>query len=663
MKEIKLSVCFVVKNEEKYLEKALKSVKNVASEIIVVDTGSTDQSVHIANKFTSKVYSIKWHDDFSKARNYALSKAKGEWILFLDGDECLDPQTAQNLLERIKEPDIEGYLIKVLNYYHAGKQIELAPDVIFRLFRNQKAYRFTGAIHEQICDNIIAAKPDAKIVIAEDICVIHYGYLPEEISAKNKAERNTSLLIKAVKKNPHNLLDRFHLGVEYFRVGDLENALQSFLMVLDKVDLRAVYVPKLMRYITKCHYLLGDFNAALQFINTVWIKYFSDNGDLYYLKGLICRELGRQNEAYTAFKTCLTVPPQPNYYANLYCQYKDKIYHQLGEVAEYFMDKETALEYYIKALKENSNSVLSLSRIISILKPRENPEYTIQALNSVFDLSDTGIQLDLGYYFFQERAYGLAVHYISLAGGKTLLKPEMHLMRGICYLRQGHFAPALEDLNSVKPSEGPYLGAQGNLFLFYWMHHLLQKSDECLNKIKEAGSNPVLVEILRLLQENQPGYLDDIPWDQQLIIGEVIEILKQLVELPDIEGFEMAWRSFESFFDVRPYKILGDMFYNCGRYDRAAEEYQQLHLQGNAADEIVYRLGKCLWYQKDLRQAETCYNQAIANGYTSPQVNWEIARLHQEIALQKLEEGLNKYPGNKEIASMIAKIKETLVEV
>ena len=369
MKQKHLSVCLVVKNEEKYLWRCLESIKNIAGEIIVVDTGSTDRTIEIAKQFTDRIFEIKWRDDFSKARNFALRKASCDWILFLDGDEELDSTGTVPLCELIAKSDCEGFLIKVINYHQAPDRVETAPDLVFRLFRNKKEYRYTGTIHEQIYDNIIAVNPLAKIEIADNISIIHYGYLPEEIAAKNKAARNMRLLLKAVRKNPHNLLNHFHLGVEYFRTNLLEKALEEFLFVAARGDLKAVYVPKLMSYITKCHYLLGDLKEALRFIDDVWIKTFKDHGDLYYLKGIIYRDLGRPAEAYSSFKKSLTVPPQPAHYANLYCQYRDKIYHQLGELCEYSMDKETALKYYVKAVEENPRSINSLTRIVSILNP------------------------------------------------------------------------------------------------------------------------------------------------------------------------------------------------------------------------------------------------------------------------------------------------------
>jgi len=663
LKNIKLSVCLVVKNEEKYLPRCLSSIKYVADEIILVDTGSTDRTVEIAREYTDRVFEIRWRDDFSKARNFALDKASGEWILVLDGDEELDSQCVNALRKKIRQDGTEGYLIKVLNYYEAGSGVEIAPDVVFRLFKNKKGYRYSGLIHEQICDNIITTNPNAKIEIAEDICIIHYGYLNEEITAKNKSGRNTRLLQKAVQKDPENLLNRFHLGVEYFRNNRLGDALCEFLFVFDKASKQAVYTPKLMRYITQCYYLLADFEGALNFIDNYWLKYSKDHGDLYYLKGMVCRSLGQNAEAYRAFKECLSVPPQPAHYANLYCQYKDKIYHQLGELAEYYTDYERALEYYIKALRENPRSIHSLARIIHILKPQENADYTITALNSVFDLSDPGIQLDLGHLFFQEQAYRLAIECFESAAAQVPVTAQAHLVKGLCLLRTKQYLPAIRELNLIPPGNDFYATAQGNLFLYYWLKRQNKKAAACLKNIKNAGANPTLAEVLEILHKGWRATPAELKSGEEAVYPIVSEILERLIELGELASFKDAWACFEGLFKTRPTKLLGDLYYKYKMYDKAEAEYRQLLGQNTADPEIFYRLGKTCWALGNLTGAEIFLRKALEQGYNQPKVNWEIARLYQDLAVKTLEEGLQKYPGNQEFLNLLEKIKANLIEV
>ncbi|MBU7008484.1 TPR domain-containing glycosyltransferase [Phosphitispora fastidiosa] len=663
MKSQTVSVCLVIENEEKHLERCLMSVKNVADEIIVADIGSTDSSLEIAGQYTDKVFEIRWQEDFSRVRNFALNKATSDWILILDGDEELDQQCITALKEKVSEGDSEGYLIKVLNYYQSGNRVEVSPDVVFRLFRNDKAYRFTGVIQEQICGNIIKANPQAKISIAEDICIVHYGYLAEEIIAKNKAARNTRLLENAVQKNPDDLLNRFHLGLEYFQAGQISRALGEFLYVLDKVNLQAIYAPKLMRHVAQCYYLLGDFEDCLNFIENIWMEHFHDQGDLYYLKGLVCRALDRHADAYNAFKLCLDVSAQPAYYANLYCQYKDRVYNQLGEIAEFFTDLETALEYYTSALRENPRALYSLERIVSILNPKDNPDYTVTALNSVFDLTDPGIQLNLGHIFFREEAYILAVKFFDSAMSQEPAPVEVPLVKGLCLMRLKQYQEALAELEKIPPGSSFYGIAQGNMFLCYWLRRHSRKSAECLKNLKAAGTNPGLAEVLDKLRKKRKVTTDELINSEQQVYRELHEIFERLVELGEFERFDEAWNCFAGLYEKPPAKLFGDLYFKYRYYEKAEREYR-IALEENITDtETLYRLGKTCWALNNLSEAEKYICAAVELGLNFPRVNRELAGLYQDLAVKTLEEGLAAYPGNQELSVLLKNIKENPIEV
>ena len=114
----KISQCMIVKNEEKNIEKALSWGKGVVSEQIVVDTGSTDRTVELAEKMGAKVYHFEWIDDFSAAKNFAISKAKYEWIALLDADEYFSEEDAKKLLFYIRQLNDSKYDIIATAWVH-----------------------------------------------------------------------------------------------------------------------------------------------------------------------------------------------------------------------------------------------------------------------------------------------------------------------------------------------------------------------------------------------------------------------------------------------------------------------------------------------------------------------------------------------------------------
>lgn len=143
----------IVKNEEKKLEEFLFSIRDFVDEIIVVDTGSTDNSKDIALKFTSKVYDFKWNDDFAAARNFSISKAKGDWILVLDPDEVIDEKDLVKIKKIIEkyDKDFLGYRLIQKTFYN-NKVISVRG--ICRLFRNDKRIKFIYPVHETVRESI-----------------------------------------------------------------------------------------------------------------------------------------------------------------------------------------------------------------------------------------------------------------------------------------------------------------------------------------------------------------------------------------------------------------------------------------------------------------------------------------------------------------------------
>lgn len=175
-----LSLCLIVKDEEETLTSFLNSVKDFVDEIIIVDTGSKDNSKEIAFRFTSKVYDFKWCDDFSTARNFSISKASGDWILVLDPDETIDKKDLIKIKEITsgkpinKNNNILGYRL-IQETYSDGKLISVRG--ICRLFKNNKNIKFIYPIHETVRESI--KELDGKIG-KTGIVIKHYPKLSED---------------------------------------------------------------------------------------------------------------------------------------------------------------------------------------------------------------------------------------------------------------------------------------------------------------------------------------------------------------------------------------------------------------------------------------------------------------------------------------------------
>ncbi len=207
-----LSLCMIVKNEEKLLPVCLNSVKDLVNEIVIVDTGSTDRTLEIAGSYDARVFSFNWVDDFSAARNESIKHAEGEWILYLDADERISPENARKIREVIKNPEIDAVNLVESIAQTNGNLIKKFKSDYTRLFRRTGTLGFTGRVHEQILPSII--KNGGK-VIKTDIEIEHFGFSDSGEKKTARMNRNLSLLLLEKEKSPEDPFVYYNLGGTY----------------------------------------------------------------------------------------------------------------------------------------------------------------------------------------------------------------------------------------------------------------------------------------------------------------------------------------------------------------------------------------------------------------------------------------------------------------
>jgi glycosyltransferase involved in cell wall biosynthesis len=204
----------IVKNAQGTLYRCLDSIRPIADEIIICDTGSTDHTVAIAREYTDQVHSIPWEDDFAAARNRSIEHASGDWILWLDADEYL--LGAENLAKYLRDNMYQGYVIR---QHHHALDAQFKPDVPVRLFRNHRGVRFFGCVHEHPETEL--NKGVTPAVILSDVHIVHDGYVTEAIRRK-RFLRNLPLLMKDRKLHPTRRLGLVFLQRDYIHLARYE---------------------------------------------------------------------------------------------------------------------------------------------------------------------------------------------------------------------------------------------------------------------------------------------------------------------------------------------------------------------------------------------------------------------------------------------------------
>ncbi|HET6163355.1 MAG TPA: glycosyltransferase [Planctomycetota bacterium] len=196
-----VSLCMIVRDGGASLRRCLASARPLADEIVVVDTGSRDDSVAVARSFGATVLERPWDDDFAAARNHGLAAARGRFVLLLDADEvleCPDPEGLRRLLGR---SDHVAWFVTI--HSDLGRGDDLESNVI-RLWRHAADVRFRYPIHEQVLPDLerVAAREGRRFALLADSTIRHSGYTPDAIERQGKVERNVRIFRKAVARHP-----------------------------------------------------------------------------------------------------------------------------------------------------------------------------------------------------------------------------------------------------------------------------------------------------------------------------------------------------------------------------------------------------------------------------------------------------------------------------
>ncbi|WP_020375377.1 tetratricopeptide repeat-containing glycosyltransferase family 2 protein [Sulfobacillus thermosulfidooxidans] len=264
---VSISAAMIVKNEAGTIADAVKQLLKAVDEVVVVDTGSEDDTVALAKEAGAKVFSYTWQDDFGAARNEALSHVQSDWVLFVDGDEVLEeedievPQIIAGLFNAQDPP----FIFRIVQVNHMGNTIEPNYDMS-RLFPTRFGLRWWGRIHEQVGPPeggvfaTIYNRPVARIRLH------HTGYQPDVMLQKQKLERNIALLRKTVEEDPQDVAAWGFLGREYYLIGQLEEAVRALYQAEGLAAANPNYgrVAEVRSYLTEALIKLDRLEEALQ---------------------------------------------------------------------------------------------------------------------------------------------------------------------------------------------------------------------------------------------------------------------------------------------------------------------------------------------------------------------------------------------------------------
>ncbi|HEX9048764.1 MAG TPA: glycosyltransferase, partial [Verrucomicrobiae bacterium] len=382
----RLSVCLIVKNEEKFLAQCLKSVRDLADQIVVVDTGSTDHTVEIAREFGAELHAFAWCDDFAAARNAALEHATGDWVLMLDADEELPAAQHARLRADMSSATTMAFRLPLVN---AGQENE-GRSFVPRLFRNLPGVFFTGRIHEQIFASLIERSKNWGLKTALGTAeLLHHGYAREMVRDRNKVERNLKLLRAAIEEAPADVNLVMNLGLELVRSGDVAAGVERYreAFALMSAQPPAAVVPELREVLltqfTSQLYKVRAHDEVVRVLNSPLAQRGGLTASLHFALGLAYFELKQFSEAAHQMRQCLKLRHQAcltpintdiNTAAPQHCLALSLA--KLGDVAG-------AEKAFLAALAETGHSETAKLDYAKFLRAQERPVDALHQLHEI----------------------------------------------------------------------------------------------------------------------------------------------------------------------------------------------------------------------------------------------------------------------------------------
>ncbi|HBV85549.1 MAG TPA: glycosyl transferase [Desulfosporosinus sp.] len=352
-----VSLCMIVKDEEDCLLAAIQSVRDVADELIVVDTGSIDHTPQLVLAAGAKLFHIEWTKDFAAARNFSLEQAASDWIIVLDADEVLEAIDPLSFDKLLNDSQVEGYFLRVLN--HLDSTTSASKDQVVRLFRNRIDYRFEGAIHEQVAPSILRVNNGSGLA-SVPLTIHHYGYLKDRQVSKEKFSRNSEIIRQELKRGPDNPFLLYCLGLEYYQQDSILEGLNHLTKALTRLSGNEGYFEDVLLNIALGYLRLEEASQLIDFLGKALTMY-PDQADLLYLRGLAYLQQSNYNQAAEDFAESLSIGTTQ---LATPCQ----VNCLLGDAHQSAGNFPEAQDAYTRALEATPTSTYSIQQYIELIR-------------------------------------------------------------------------------------------------------------------------------------------------------------------------------------------------------------------------------------------------------------------------------------------------------
>jgi GT2 family glycosyltransferase/tetratricopeptide (TPR) repeat protein/2-polyprenyl-3-methyl-5-hydroxy-6-metoxy-1,4-benzoquinol methylase len=390
---IHLSLCMIARNNDSSIGPALLSIRPWVDEMIVVDTGSTDDTPKIAEQLGARVFHFGWCDDFSAARNESLKYARGQWIFWMDSDDTITKECGRQLRELAfhtpANSSIMGYVFWVhCPGPHGEKAGELTTVTHVKLFRNLPGMLFSGRIHEQIVPSIRQLKGD---VAWTDLYVTHSGYDHSPEGQERKKQRDLKLLHLEHQERGEHPFTLFNLGMTYADIRRFEQAADYLRRCIACSELSESHLRKAYALFVYVLVQLGFMEEAWQ-NSTEGLRLFPKDPELTFRLAILLHERGQLEQSAQTYLALLRDQPERHFTSIDRGITGFKARHNLAVVYRELGKFPQAEEQWRQVVKEQPGFRAGWRGLVELLLHQRRHEEVLELANRL--LEDTGLRCE-----------------------------------------------------------------------------------------------------------------------------------------------------------------------------------------------------------------------------------------------------------------------------
>ena len=622
----RISLCMIVRDEEEKLPRCLDNVAGLVDEVVLVDTGSSDRTVEIAKEYGARTGFFAWCDDFAAARNESLKLATGDWILWLDADDILEPEYHDQIRLLVRQPRDRSFLF-VLD----DRGYEHISCLQMRLFPNLEGVQFEMPIHEQVTPSL--GRLGIEMVPTE-IKVRHTGYTTPEI-VKVKKDRYLGIMERWLVNHPDDYITRSHVALTYHSGGRQAEAIDAYSKIVHESsclsDRNYVVYTTALLFLGRSFMKAGDLERALEYmrkaheVDSEYLLTKVSLAELHIARGEYQDALALAGQIVDSDPQLTFFPVDPVEITFSAHYLRAQAHHALGQV------EEAEREYHLAAEQPAPRRTEALGNLAGLLKELDRRDESLDILLAARKIDPHNIKHDfnIGVHYLESKDVERArTHFKAVLEKRPDYRPAT-LNLGYIAKAMGAFDEAEEIYSGLIKAAPDEVEARANLGHLYLDQERFLDARIAFEALRQHNPNLLDINLGLLLAV---AHLEDwVPFKQ--LAQEVLEPLAGAIEHSGIrsggseiggdlvrlgsyltnEGqnkcaeFCYATATLVDDGDMEAKRCLGEIYWQQGAYWKAVSQYEALLLSDPRDGTAFQRLGDCYQRLGVQDAAELCY--------------------------------------------------------